>query len=416
MTIEHRQGPAAGRRILIIGAGRGQVGLIRAAKRLGATTVVATLTDPQPPGLAEADEVVPVSILAVDDVVQAARRARVDAVATSCLDTGLEALGAVVDSLGLRGLGRDTARLCSDKLEMKRRLDQAGVPTAVYVPVAGAQEVPAALERTGLPAVVKATDLQGSSGVFMVDTAEQAAEAYTRAAELSRGGRVIIERFLKGREFGAQALIHDGEVLHITVHGDDLAAGPVPVPVGHHVPIDAGPALAEQAAGVIGQAIRALGLRDCAVNVDLMECDGTVYVIELTGRAGANGLPELMSTVYDLDYYEIVAREALDLEVRQAWDRGRPWPGAALALMLIDPEAHGTITAVLTPEELPQWATDLQVFKGVGETLAGFTSSNDCIGQVVVRGRSLEECRRRAEELGAGIRLETGGTSEVARA
>lgn len=84
--------------------------------------------------------------------------------------------------------------------------------------------------------------------------------------------------------------------------------------------------------------------------------------------------------------------------------------------MLIDPEAHGTITAVLTPEELPQWATDLQVFKGVGETLAGFTSSNDCIGQVVVRGRSLEECRRRAEELGAGIRLETGGTSEVARA
>ena len=50
MTIEHRQGPAAGRRILIIGAGRGQAGLIRAAKRLGATTVVATLTDPQPPG------------------------------------------------------------------------------------------------------------------------------------------------------------------------------------------------------------------------------------------------------------------------------------------------------------------------------------------------------------------------------
>lgn len=406
MSTQHRQGPAAGRRILIIGAGRGQVGLIRAAKRLGATTVVATLPDPHLPGLAEAGEVAEVNILDADAVVQAARQAGVDAVATSCLDTGLEALGAVVDALGLRGLSRATARLCFDKLEMKERLEQAGVPTAVYVPVASAQEVPAALERTGLPAVVKATDLQGSSGVFMVDTAQEAMEAYTRAAELSRGGRVIIERFLEGREFGAQALIHDGEILHITVHGDDLATGAVPVPVGHHVPMEAEPALHEQARRVIADAIHALGLRDCAINVDLMESRGIVHVIELTGRAGANGLPELMSTLYGLDYYEMVAREALDLEVRQTWQSASPWPGAVLALMLIDPEAHGTITSVHTPQELPEWATDLQVFKAVGETMKGFSSSNDCIGQVVVRGEGMEECRRRAEELGGAVRLE----------
>lgn len=409
MSTGSSQAPAEGRRILIIGAGRGQVGLIRAAKRLGATTVVATLTDPRPPGLAEADEVAEVSILAVDDVVRAAQRARVDAVATSCLDTGLEALGAVVDALGLRGLSRSTARLCSDKLGMKQRLDEAGVPTAAYVPVDSAQEVLPALERTGLPAVVKATDLQGSSGVFMVDTAQEAVEAHARAAELSRGGRVIIERLLRGREFGAQALIHDGEILHITVHGDDLAQGPVPVPVGHHVPIEAEPALAEQAAGVIGDAIRALDLRDCAVNVDLMECDGTVHIIELTGRAGANGLPELMSAVYGLDYYEIVAREALDLGVREAWRAREPWPGAALSLMLTAPEAHGTITALSAPEELPEWATDLQIFKHPGQTLEGFSSSNDCIGQLVVRADTLLECRQRADRLRAGVRLETSG-------
>ncbi|MBO3724720.1 ATP-grasp domain-containing protein [Actinomyces bowdenii] len=409
MSTQHRQGPAAGRRILIIGAGRGQVGLIRAAKRLGATAVVATLPQPHLPGLALADEVAEVDILDVDAVVRAARDARVDAVATSCLDTGLEALGAVVDALRLRGLSRSTARLCFDKLEMKQRLEEAGVPTAVYVPVASAQEVPAALERTGLPAVVKATDLQGSSGVFMVDTAQEAQEAFTRAAELSRGGRVIVERFLEGREFGAQALMHDGGILHITVHGDDLATGPVPVPVGHHVPMDADPALREQARRVIADAIRALGLRDCAINVDLMESRGIVHVIELTGRAGANGLPELMSTVYGLDYYEMVAREALDLEVRQTWQSASPWPGAALALMLIDPEARGTIASVQAPRELPEWATDLQVFKSVGETMEGFSSSNDCIGQVVVRGESLQECRRRAEGLGSAVRLEMSG-------
>ncbi|CAM3028486.1 ATP-grasp domain-containing protein [Actinomyces slackii] len=415
MTADHQHSaqpesaelPAAGRRVLIIGAGRGQLGLIRAVKRLGATAVVASRTQPRPPGLDLADEVAEADILSPDEVVAAARRAGVDAVATSCLDTGLEALGAVADTLGLRGISRQTARLCADKLEMKLRLAQAGVPTANYVPVSHADEVVPALERTGLPAVVKATDLQGSSGVYMVDTAEQAQEAYSRAAALSRGGKVIIERFLDGREFGAQALIHDGQILHITVHGDDLAEGDVPVPVGHHVPMEAAPGLLAQAEEVIAAAIGALDLRDCAVNVDLMECDGVVHIIELTGRAGANGLPELMSTIYGLDYYEMVAREALDLDVVETWQSRSPWDGAAMSLMLAEPQAHGIITSISTPEQTPPWLTDLQIFKRVGDALEGFSSSNDCTGQVVVRASSVQECRQRAAQIAALISVET---------
>ncbi|WP_127841711.1 ATP-grasp domain-containing protein [Actinomyces wuliandei] len=412
---ETRQGPASGRRVLVIGAGRGQTGLIRAVKRLGATAVVATRVEPHLPGIAEADEVLAADILAIDDVVDGARQAGVDAVATSCLDTGLEALGAVADALGLRGLSRQAARLCSDKLAMKERLEEAGVPTAAYVAVSSYEQVGPALERTGLPAVVKATDLQGSSGVFMVGTPEEAAQAWTRAASLSRGGRVIIERLLTGREFGAQAFVHGDRVLHVTVHGDDLAAGEVPVPVGHHVPIEADPGLLEQADQVVRQAVGALGLRDCAVNVDLMECDGVVHLIELTGRAGANGLPELMSTVYGLDYYEMVAREALDLDVLETWRGRSPWDGAALAAMLIDADARGTVTGIRRPDTLPEWVTNLQVFTRVGDVLEGFTSSNDCLGQVVVRGSTLEECRERAARIKAQVVLDTDSTGAGAR-
>ncbi|WP_158247697.1 ATP-grasp domain-containing protein [Actinomyces qiguomingii] len=394
--------PAQGRRVLIIGAGRGQLGLIRAVKRLGATAVVASLTAGSPPGLKEADEAIDVDLLDPDEVARQARRVGVDAVATSCLDTGLEALGAVVEELDLRGIDRARARLCMDKSAMKRRLAQCEVPTAPFRELTSPDDLAAALDEVGLPAMVKAADLQGSSGVFKVSSPAQAREALHRARDLSRHGTVIVERFLDGREFGAQALVHDGELLHITVHGDDLADGGLPIPVGHHVPADDAE-LEAQARQVIGAAVRALGLDNCAVNIDLMACDGKVYVIELTARAGANGLPELMSAVHGVNYYELVAREALDLDVVGAWARRAPWSGAALGMMLTDPDAHGVVTAVTVPADLPEWAVDLSLFRGPGDRIDGFTSSNDCLGQVVVRGADLEQCRRRAQQIASQV-------------
>ncbi|MDU0348856.1 ATP-grasp domain-containing protein [Actinomyces sp. MRS3W] len=397
--------PARGRRVLVIGAGRGQLGLIRAVKRLGATAVVASLTDGPPPGLKEADEAIEVNLLDPDAVAAQARLAGVDAVATSCLDTGLEALGTVVDELGLRGITRAAARLCMDKLAMKRRLAERGVPTAPFREVTSLEEVAPALEQVGVPAMVKAADLQGSSGVFKVASVAQARDAFRRARTLSRHGTVLIERFLDGHEFGAQALIHDGELLHVTVHGDDLAPGGLPIPVGHHLPLDlpAADDTAAQAREATAAAVRALGLDNCAVNIDLMACDGQVYVIELSARAGANGLPELMSAIHGLDYYELVAREALDLDVAGTWQRRSPWPGAALALMLTDPHTYGTVAAVDVPSDLPDWVEDLTLFRGPGDRLEGFSSSNDCLGQVVVRGEDLAQCRQRAQDLAAQV-------------
>ena len=37
-----------------------------------------------------------------------------------------------------------------------------------------------------------------------------------------------------------------------------------------------------------------MGLDNCAVNIDMILKDNKVYMIELTGRAGANCLPELV--------------------------------------------------------------------------------------------------------------------------
>lgn len=57
-----------------------------------------------------------------------------------------------------------------------------------------------------------------------------------------------------------------------------------------------------------------MGLDNCAVNCDLIEKDGKVYVIEITGRAGATCLPETVGLYYGINYYEAIVRLALDME------------------------------------------------------------------------------------------------------
>ena len=82
-----------GKRLLILGAGRGQIGLYKAARELGIHTIAGTLPDNNPPGIPLADEVCYMNIANPEDVLEKAVTLQLDGVATCCLDTGIPALG-----------------------------------------------------------------------------------------------------------------------------------------------------------------------------------------------------------------------------------------------------------------------------------------------------------------------------------
>ena len=56
-----------GKRLLIVGAGRGQVGLYKAAKEMGVHTIAGTMPDNNPPGIKLADEVCLCPFTSIDD-------------------------------------------------------------------------------------------------------------------------------------------------------------------------------------------------------------------------------------------------------------------------------------------------------------------------------------------------------------
>lgn len=269
------------------------------------------------------DEVCYMDISDIDDVFEKAKGLRIDGIATCCLDTGVPALGKVCSNLNFVGLSEHAAEMCKDKAKMKKAFMEHNVSTAQYYEISSEYELDEALNQIKLPVIIKATDLGGSRGIYIAKSIDQAHEGFREAMRLTRKNYCIMEEYIEGWEFGAQAFVYKGEILFVMPHGDETFMSHTAVPVGHYVPIDCSEDIIKQTDIAARSAIRALGLDNCAVNMDFILRDGVVYVIELTGRIGANCLPELVEINYGVEYYKMVVAMAVGENPLELWENRR---------------------------------------------------------------------------------------------
>ena len=392
------------KKLMVLGAGFPQAQLLQAAKELGYQTVVCSIPGDYP-GFALADEISYADISDPEAVLEAARKFGVNGVATCCLDTGVRALGYTCEKLGFPGLSEKAAILSADKWEMKNAFMDAGVNTAKCYRITDEGALEASLKKLTLPVVVKAVDLQGSKGVYICRTAQAARESFSLAMSLTRQDFCIVEEFIEGGELGAQAFVYQGEIVFVLPHGANTYMSKTAVPIGHYVPIDAPESVIDAAVAESEKAIRALGLDNCAVNIDLIEKDGKVYVIELTGRAGATCLPELVSIYYGLDYYKMIAAMAMGDDPRELFN-AREGKNVANASRMLLCEQSGVIKSIENPVVMDEHIYDLSLIVQEGDSVNKFTNAKDRVGQVIVSGESLDDCLSRIDEILAQIKIE----------
>lgn len=393
------------KRLLILGAGRGQLGLYKAARELGVTTIAGTLADNYPVCLPFADEACFMNILDPDSVEEKTRDIKFDGVATCCLDKGLKALGRLCDKYQLPGYSESVAELCNNKLLMKQRFIEAGVNTAQFRMVSDKDELSKAIEEIGgYPAIIKATDLAGSMGIYIVNNKLEAKEGFLKSMDATQKNYVIVERYLRGEEFGAQAFIQNGNILFVMPHGDRLFHGCTDVPIGHYTPFKRKDEINSQIIEESIKSIKAVGLDNCAVNIDFIEENGKVYVLELSGRIGANGLPEVVSANYGINYYKMVVLAALGYDVNEIW-KNRKQENAAVSQMIYCTDQKGFLQSIsYKGNDYPE-IFDIELFGKIGSEVHPFANSSHCLGQIVISAATLEQCDLIKEKVLDGIKI-----------
>ncbi|NLA43569.1 ATP-grasp domain-containing protein [Candidatus Saccharibacteria bacterium] len=391
------------KKLMILGAGATQVPLVRVSKELGYHTVVASI-DGNYPAFDVCDEIALVDISEPSAVLEKAIEFRIDGITTCCLDTGIHAVGYVAERLGLCNISNSAAEMCYNKLLMKRAFLDNGVPTADFRMVTDTHELYSAMDEIGFPLIIKAVDLQGSRGIYICRSVDEAVNGYNNVMPVTKKDFCIVEKYLEGYEFGAQAFIYNHDILFVLPHGDNTYMSHTAVPIGHYAPFDGDNQLKEQSDTVVRAAIDAIGLDNCAVNVDLIVEDNTVYVIELTGRVGATCLPELVSIYYGIDYYKMIAMAAMGENPAQVFEKRNETYTANASRMLLS-EKSGRIADIMLdiPEDDRIYEVSMIVEKG--SEINKFENAKDRIGQVIVKGKTYDDCEKLIQRIQNGITI-----------
>ncbi len=195
------------KKLLIIGAGIGQVPLLKKAQQRGIHVTVASIPGPYP-CFQLADDVIYTNIYDRDAIVEEARRRGITAVTSDQNDLMMPTVAYVAEKLGLPGNSFDTVMTYCDKNRFRDLCDRTGVPGPRHAHIGTAGDV--TFFNAPLPWMVKPADSQSSIGVKKVETAEQAMTAVHEALAKSPTHTAIVEEYVSGKEVVCEGLIDHG--------------------------------------------------------------------------------------------------------------------------------------------------------------------------------------------------------------
>ena len=153
--------PRAQSRLLVLGAGPSQLGLLEAARARTDVHVIAVDRDPQAVGLPLADERAIVSSEDEAAIDRLARAREVHGIVSPGSDWPVRIAARVAERLGLpHPIDGHTGSLATSKQRQREAFVAAGIPHA--------QELDPGDARLPLPVVVKAPDRQGQRGLTLV--------------------------------------------------------------------------------------------------------------------------------------------------------------------------------------------------------------------------------------------------------
>jgi biotin carboxylase len=415
--------PGGPRRLLVLGAGPGQLGLLEAARKRG-LFVIAVDRDPRAPGFRYADRRAIVSVEDEPALERLAEAERVDAVIAPGIDWPVGPAARIASRFRLpHPISPASAVLSTSKLRQRERFEEAGVPQTRWKLVTGPDE------ELGFPCVVKAPDRQGQRGLSLVREPGELEPAVRVALRASRSGLCLIEELVDGPEVTVNAFSRDGVFHQLTVtdritaeppaFGVALAhvwhsrsqrarSGPVEGARGNReVPSAAGESSMDEVVAVAELAARALGIENGPTYTQLRIGPDGPRVIELAARLGGGHDAELCEAALGIDLNGLALSAVLGEEIHPARLEARERVGGACVRFLVAPpgelrEVEGVQDAACAPGVA--W---IRVYRGVGALIRPLRLGSDRAGAILATGETRAQALERATRAAEYVRFGT---------
>jgi len=391
--------PDARKRLLVLGAGPAQLGLLAAARARG-IPVVACDHDEGALGLRLAERHALVSAEDEEGVSEVAEREEVGALIAPGIDRPVLVAARVAARLGLpHPLDPETAERAVSKLAQREAFDRAGVPQPRWeLAEPGASNT--VLLAPGSPVVVKPPDRQGQVGISLVRSPEDLGPAVEAASAAARSGEALVEELVDGPEVTVNAFSTGGQFRALTVTDRVVAEPPAfGVALGHVWPSEEA---VEDAVEAARAAAEALGVREGPTYTQIRLGPDGPRVIELAARLGGGHDAELCDAALGIDLNALTIAAAFGRRVRVP--EARPAGGACIRFLVAPPGRLEAVEGIGEALALPG-ILDAVPYRPPGHEFGPFRAGNDRAGFVLARGDSRAEAVERGKAAAERIRL-----------
>ena len=194
------------------------------------------------------------------------------------------AVAAVANALNLPGIKFEDAEAATNKIKMRMRFKEHGVPSPNFLPVWSLSDAKKAGKILKFPVVIKPSDNMGARGVMRVDNFNQLADAFRFSKGASPSGELIMEEFMDGPELSIDAIIFNEEITITGIADRIIEYPPYFIETGHNMPSSLQKDVQEAACDIMKLGIRALGIDIGAAKGDIKITKDGPMIGELAAR------------------------------------------------------------------------------------------------------------------------------------
>ena len=388
-------------KLLIIGASVLQLPAIKKAKELGHVVAVADY-NPSAIGIPYADRYYNASTIDVEAICDVAKDFRPDGIMTLATDMPMRSIAAATTLLELPGISMDTAVKTTDKWEMIKAFKEHDVESPWFYIIERENDWDFVRKRITSPCVLKPTDNAGSRGVILVETVQKLDEAYQYSKSQSRGGKVIVEEYMRGNEVSVEVIVYKGKV-HILAITDKLTTGaPYFVEMGHSQPSRLPEKDLLKIRDLTSRAIKAVGIENGPAHVEVMQTKQGPKMIELGARMGGDCITTHLvplSTGIDMVKATIDIALGIEPDIIPKFSKG-----SAIRFFKVPCGVIESIEGVESSRKT-EGIKEIILNKKVGDMVSEIHSSLDRVGFVIAQGKDVSEAISRCEINGVTINV-----------
>jgi len=402
------------RTLLVLGASSDQIHLMKTAQAMG-LRVLAVDMNPNSKGFQVADDHAVISTRDVStlcEFLDGYQRSGRRVVGVTTMGSEIpDIIATLAQHLGTPSISLETARLATNKHDMKVRFRERGIPIPWFREIHSVTDLQMAVTEQGYPLVIKPIDRSGSRGVFLLNEECDLRDLFVKSKTFSYSGRMIVEKFLPGLQISTETIMYRGQGVTpgFADRNYDLLNQFLPqiMENGGWMPSMLSEAERREVEGLVVRASLALGVADGVTKGDVVMTEEGPKMIEMAARlSGGDFCESLVPLSIGVNYVEAAIKISIGEEPNL--DALKPKSERAVVNRYFFPKPGRLIGIEGVDEVMKQdWIKKLEFWYEVGDIVPPPLSHAHRSGVFVAVGQNRHEVDERANWVYRTIKIVT---------